>query len=131
MKIAICVTCPLISVPSYVSSKDAYMLIYTRVSDETAEDLKGDLDPQPPPRALRVVEELNVNHEKECEEYIAKCDLLESFGSTFTNLSLGRKPLRNNSTRNDEWSWTSTPPGACHITKKILSYVVGKPWKRG
>lgn len=47
------------------------MLIYARVpsSPTDAEDLS---DPQPPPRATSVVEELNVNHENACEEYSAR-----------------------------------------------------------
>lgn len=44
------------------------MLIYARASD----DPNGYPDPQPPTRALRVVEELNANHEKSCEEYAAE-----------------------------------------------------------
>lgn len=56
---------------NYISSRDAYMLIYARVSGSPT-DLEDLSDPQPPPRATYVVEELNNNHEKACEEYSAR-----------------------------------------------------------
>ncbi|EKM55145.1 uncharacterized protein PHACADRAFT_94093 [Phanerochaete carnosa HHB-10118-sp] len=54
---------------SYISSRDAYMLIYARAPDNMTGRPNGIPDPQPPPRALQVVEELNATHEKACEEY--------------------------------------------------------------
>lgn len=44
------------------------MLIYARASDHSATPT-GPSDPQPPSRALRVVEELNVSHERACDEF--------------------------------------------------------------
>lgn len=57
---------------SYISSRDAYMLIYTRAPEGSAEQSNSAEDPQPPARALHVVEELNATHEEACEEYTAE-----------------------------------------------------------
>lgn len=63
---------PLLETADYISSRDAYMLIYARVPDEIPRQPNGSIEPQPPARAMRVVEELNAAHEDACEEYSAK-----------------------------------------------------------
>ncbi|KAL7283349.1 hypothetical protein ACG7TL_002778 [Trametes sanguinea] len=61
--------------PSYISSKDAYMLIYARISDRSspiADTPNGQapaLDITPPPKALEVVQAMNTAHHKACEDY--------------------------------------------------------------
>lgn len=65
---------------SYISSKDAYMLIYARsevsqsqpTSKKSSNATSIPETTAPPQRALRVVEELNNEHEKRCEEYTVK-----------------------------------------------------------
>ncbi|KAF7323150.1 hypothetical protein HMN09_00095300 [Mycena chlorophos] len=52
---------------SRISSKDAYMLIYTR-----KEVCPSPPIPQPPVRALGIVEDLNATHKRACENYAAK-----------------------------------------------------------
>ncbi|KAK1222681.1 hypothetical protein PQX77_014467 [Marasmius sp. AFHP31] len=53
---------------SFISSKDAYMLIYVRKSP----DLKESTKPSPPSHALQVINEMNQAHSTECEEYKQK-----------------------------------------------------------
>ncbi|CDO68332.1 hypothetical protein BN946_scf184799.g59 [Trametes cinnabarina] len=61
--------------PDYISSKDAYMLIYARVGERSPPipgTTKGEPPARyviPPPKALEVVEAMNAAHEKACEEY--------------------------------------------------------------
>ncbi|KAK7693458.1 hypothetical protein QCA50_003026 [Cerrena zonata] len=59
-----------------VSSKDAYMLVYAR-SEQSEENLSTEnqspiKDAVPPPRALEVVNVLNAEHDKACDEFAAK-----------------------------------------------------------
>ncbi|KAI9064377.1 cysteine proteinase [Trametes sanguinea] len=60
---------------SYISSKDAYMLVYARVNNRTpptpdAPNGQGEaLGITPPPKALEVVQAMNAAHEKACEDY--------------------------------------------------------------
>ncbi|KAJ8078975.1 hypothetical protein PM082_013259 [Marasmius tenuissimus] len=53
---------------SFISSKDAYMLIYVKKSP----DLKESTKPSPSFHALQVVNEMNQAHSTECEEYKQK-----------------------------------------------------------
>ncbi|CAL1704590.1 unnamed protein product [Somion occarium] len=60
-----------------VSSKDAYMLVYARMPsnegpDSAAESDSCSLDVTPPPRALQVVNALNAEFDKACDEFAAK-----------------------------------------------------------
>ncbi|KAF5389843.1 hypothetical protein D9757_003699 [Collybiopsis confluens] len=49
---------------SYVSSRDAYMLIYAlRQSDSPAQDIT------PPHRVMNIVDELNASHDRQCDRY--------------------------------------------------------------
>lgn len=60
-----------------MSSKDAYMLVYAR-SEEPENNVSTTKNPSPirdvapPPRALQVVNTLNAEHDKACEEFAAK-----------------------------------------------------------
>jgi len=49
-----------------ISSKDAYMLIYIRRSDNNAMDVEA---PQPPRQASEYVKSLNLEHEEKCRIY--------------------------------------------------------------
>lgn len=95
------------------------MLIYARVSGSPT-DLEDLSDPQPPPRATCVVEELNTNHEKACEEYSARFVLPVSLKITELNASVGRQRPRNTSIRQEAWSWTYTERGVCPTKTKML-----------
>ncbi|KAF9265554.1 cysteine proteinase [Marasmius fiardii PR-910] len=53
---------------SFISSKDAYMLIYVRKTP----NLSGGLKPIPPHRALELVEDMNKAHLNRCKEYKQK-----------------------------------------------------------
>ncbi|KAI0780996.1 cysteine proteinase, partial [Trametes elegans] len=65
--------------PEYISSKDAYMLVYARVGDQGPSPIpkkaNGDAshaaipDITPPPKAMEVVRSLNDAHEKACVEF--------------------------------------------------------------
>ncbi|KAI0362032.1 cysteine proteinase [Trametes cingulata] len=66
--------------PDYISSKDAYMLVYARVGDRTVPAKtnghaeSGSSQPSvaevaAPPKAMEVVESLNAAHQKACEDY--------------------------------------------------------------
>lgn len=59
-----------------VSSKDAYMLVYARSEgledSSSSENYSPIRDAVPPPRALEVVNALNAEHDKACDEYAAK-----------------------------------------------------------
>ncbi|KAI0374832.1 cysteine proteinase [Pilatotrama ljubarskyi] len=70
--------------PDYISSKDAYMLVYARVGDRnvspTPAKTNGHAEPspsqqpsaagmEPPPKAMEVVESLNAAHRKACDNY--------------------------------------------------------------
>ncbi|KAI0637029.1 cysteine proteinase [Trametes polyzona] len=70
--------------PRYISSKDAYMLVYARVcrgtaspvsasgeggTEPSASGLPSPTDITPPPRAMEVVNAINAAHEKACAEY--------------------------------------------------------------
>lgn len=76
---------------SEISSKDAYMLVYTRKNvfsgrnDTSLHEMPpvattnrnghGQTIPEvptPPPRVLSVVSSLNATHEQACEEYLSK-----------------------------------------------------------
>lgn len=64
------------SLSACVSSKDAYMLVYAR-SEQSEENLSTEnqspiKDAVPPPRALEVVNVLNAEHDKACDEFAAK-----------------------------------------------------------
>ncbi|KAH6918351.1 hypothetical protein BKA70DRAFT_13800 [Coprinopsis sp. MPI-PUGE-AT-0042] len=52
-----------------ISSKDAYMLVYTRKDMPTDSDDKGVPALPPPPLAMQVVEKLNEAHDATCEAY--------------------------------------------------------------
>ncbi|KAJ7063468.1 hypothetical protein C8F01DRAFT_78645 [Mycena amicta] len=52
---------------SRISSKDAYMLVYSRRESCASPEV-----PDPPPRALRVVNDLNAAHDRACEAYAEK-----------------------------------------------------------
>jgi len=53
---------------SFISSKDAYMLIYVKKCPESKESIK----PPPSPHALKVVDEMNHVHSTKCDEYKKK-----------------------------------------------------------
>ena len=64
---------------SMISSKDAYMLIYAKKAcsarglDASNGPSNGvEQFPQPPARALRVVDSLNASHDDLCEEFQAR-----------------------------------------------------------
>lgn len=50
----------------YVSSKEAYMLIYVRRGDGNDPSVCSSA---PPARALKVVDSLNEEHDRKCDEY--------------------------------------------------------------
>ena len=77
--------------PSYISSRDAYMLVYARlgekgcptpprsqangngtVSNAGSSTSISPADVVPPSRAMEVVQSLNAAHRKACEEYSAR-----------------------------------------------------------
>ncbi|KAI0670438.1 cysteine proteinase [Trametes maxima] len=73
--------------PEYISSKDAYMLVYARVYQDCSppgpvEKANGDAGPSappvvypvtvPPPKALDVVQRMNAAHKGSCEEYVQR-----------------------------------------------------------
>ena len=62
------------------------MLIYARAPEDSAQPLNVVHDPQPPARALHVIEELNSAHEKECGEYAARCVRLQEHLCTYNNI---------------------------------------------
>ncbi|KAG6918120.1 hypothetical protein DXG01_016308 [Tephrocybe rancida] len=70
------------SVDEYISSKDAYMLIYTRKVNPVIHSSKNGgtrLDtPTPPPDALEVVNALNAAHDETCESYDKKERLIKA-----------------------------------------------------
>ncbi len=67
----------------YISSKDAYMLVYARVGNKTSPEpshpVNGDTSNRvsqlracqatPPAKALEVVSNLNTEHSRACEDY--------------------------------------------------------------
>ncbi|KAH9946153.1 cysteine proteinase [Epithele typhae] len=62
--------------PKYISSKDAYMLVYARVRDGNVPGTSGQADassqpvvPTPPTKALEVVNNLNAEHVQNCDEF--------------------------------------------------------------
>jgi hypothetical protein len=55
-----------------ISSKDAYMLVYTRKDTPTDSDDKGVPALPPPPLAMQVIEKLNETHDATCEAYETK-----------------------------------------------------------
>ncbi|KAI0664864.1 cysteine proteinase [Cubamyces menziesii] len=70
--------------PDYISSKDAYMLVYARVGSTSASPMPGNpngeaatsqspkVDVEPPPKAMEVVQAMNAAHEKACEDYVQR-----------------------------------------------------------
>ncbi|THU87228.1 cysteine proteinase [Dendrothele bispora CBS 962.96] len=64
----------------YISSRDAYMLIYTRVTEEGHSSKSAESPgegPSPPSRAMEIVGALNDSHKKACEEYSNKFKAME------------------------------------------------------
>ena len=74
---------------SHITSRDAYMLVYARSTDENSSTQnatgmtaspkqKSDIRspeiiyPTPPQRALQVVEDLNTQHIQSCEDYVSR-----------------------------------------------------------
>lgn len=108
------------------------MLVYALEPDGGVETSDASLDPQPPQRALRVVEELNSQHLKECEDYAARCGNLCSHPSRLVMLAIiEKKLLKTGSIRPDVWSWTSIAHGVSQTITRILSSAVGRLWKLG
>ncbi|KAF8511943.1 cysteine proteinase [Hysterangium stoloniferum] len=64
--------------PNYVSSKDAYMLIYARREAQTAYNgnKHGPSVPEPPPMARERVNKLNKEHDDACASFTTKKDKL-------------------------------------------------------
>ena len=57
--------------PNYISSKDAYMLIYARRQSESVGTGYDQL-PEPPPQARERVADLNKLHGVECASYMER-----------------------------------------------------------
>ncbi|KAF5373636.1 hypothetical protein D9758_000663 [Tetrapyrgos nigripes] len=98
---------------SHISSKDAYMLIYTRVKTEgnlTGPSRKSksiESTPEPPSQALQVIGRLNETHVAACEDYARRVKMLED---TFAELKLKVQEVYCNwnlSSITEDWVVTS------------------------